>query len=107
VVSIRPTSSSPQHYISPHNTGPPEDGTNNNYNYILDDLVNGLAKESDNKDGKNVIDKGKAENYSNRSNNSDDIDNNNSRDGNSSDSNKGNKAHGYIGRQELPTPITS
>ena len=80
--------------MSPCDTRLLEDRANNSYNYILDNLINGLAKESNNKDSKNVIDKGKAKNYSNRSNNSNDTDNNNSKDGNSSDSNKGSKAYG-------------
>ena len=84
--------------MSPYNTRPLEDRANNSYNYILGNLVNGLAKESNNKDGKNIIDKGKAKNYNNRSNNSNNTGNNNSRDSNSSNSNKGNKARGYIGR---------
>jgi hypothetical protein len=75
--------------MSPRNTRLLEDRANNSYNYILDNLINGLAKESNNKDSKN---------YSNGSNNSNNIDNNNSRDSNSSNSNKGNKARGYIGR---------
>jgi len=106
-VSTRPTSSSPQHYISPYNTRLLKDGTNNNYNYILDNLINGLAKESNNKDGENVIDEGKAENYSDGSNNSNDIDNDDSGDGNSSNSNKGSEARGCIGRRGLLTPIIS
>jgi len=73
---MRPTSSSPQHYISPYNTKLLEDRANKSYNYILDDLVNGLAKESNNKDSENIIDKGKTKNCSNGSNNSNDINNN-------------------------------
>ena len=87
-----------RNYISPYNTKPLENKANNSYNYILGDLINGLAKESNNKDSKNVIDKGKAENYNNGSNNSNDTDNNNSRNGNSSNSNKGNKARKCIGQ---------
>ena len=93
--------------MSPCNTRLLEDRANNSCNYILDNLINGLAKESDNKDGENVIDKGKAENYSNGSNNSDDTDDNDSKDSDSSNSNKGSEAHGYVGRQGLLTPITS
>jgi hypothetical protein len=52
------------------------------------------------------VDKGKAKNYSNRSNNSGDIVNNNTRDNDSSSSDKGNKVCGYIGRQGLPTSIS-
>ena len=89
--------------MSPCDTRLLEDGVNNSCNYILDNLVNSLAEESNNKDSENVIDKGKAENYSNGSNNSNNMDNNNSRNSNSSDSNKGNKAHGC----GLLTPITS
>ena len=107
VSTTQPINSSPWHYISPRNTRPPENRANNNYNYILNNLANGLAEESDNEDGKNIVDKGKAKNYSNGSDNSNNTDNNNSRDSNSSDSNKGNKAYRYIGRQELLTPITS
>jgi len=81
--------------MSPRNTKPPENRANNSYNYILDNLINSLAKESNNKDNKNVIDKDKAKNYSNKSNNSNNTDNNNSRDSNSSNSNKGNRARGY------------
>jgi len=93
--------------MSPYNTGPLEYRANGSYNYILDNLVNSLTEESNNKDGENVTDKGKAENYSNGSNDSDNIDNNNSRDGDSSSSDEDNKARGCIGRQELPTPINS
>jgi len=120
VFAARPTSSSPWHYISPRDTGLLEDRANNSRNYIPDNLVNGLAEESNNKDGENVIDKGKAENYSDGSGDSDntdndnpgdsgsdDTDNNNFGDGNSSNSDKGNKAYGCIGRRRLPTPITS
>ncbi|XTI88737.1 hypothetical protein V2W45_1331184 [Cenococcum geophilum] len=67
-----------------------------------------------NEDGKNVIDKGKAENYNNRSDDSGDTDNDgardgdssdgNSSDGNSSDSDKGNEAHGCTGRQGSLAP---
>ena len=89
---------------SPRNTGPPQDRASNSCNYILDDPVNGLAKKSDysnnNKDGENIIDKGKAENYSDRSDDSGDIDNNAS-DGDS-DGDKGNEARGCV---ESPTPI--
>ena len=89
------------------NTGPPQDGVNNNCNYILNDLVNSLAEKSNNKDSKNVVDKSKAKNYNNGSNNSDNIDNNDSGDNNSSNSNKNNKAYKCAGQQKLPTPITS
>ena len=107
VSTTRRTSPSPRHYMSPRDTRPLEDRANNSRNYILDDFVNGLAKESDNEDGENVIDEGKAENYSDGSNNSNDTDNDDSRDGNSSDSNEGNEARGCIGRRGLLTPITS
>jgi hypothetical protein len=83
--------------MSPHDTKPLENRANNSYNYILNNLVNSLAKESNNKDGKNIIDKGKAENNSDGSNNSNNTDNNDSRDGNSSNSDKGNKACRCIG----------
>ena len=83
--------------MSPRNTKPLEDGANDSCNYILDDFVNGLAKESNNKDGENVIDKGKAENNSNGSNNSNNTDNDNFSNSNSSNSNKGDKARRYIG----------
>jgi hypothetical protein len=102
VFTTQPTSSSFWHYISLHNTKPLENRANDSCNYILNDLVNSLAEKSNNKDGKNVIDKGKAENDSNRSN----IDDNNSRDSNSSNSDKSNKAYRCTGRQRLPTPIT-
>jgi hypothetical protein len=103
VSTTRPTSSSPQHYISPRDTRPLEDRANNSCNYILDNLINGLAKKSDNKDsknikdGKNVIDEGKAKNYSDGFIFIFFFYNHDSRDSNSSDSNKGNKARGYIG----------
>ena len=84
--------------MSSYNTRLPEYRANNSYNYILDNLINGLTKESNNKDGKNIIDKGKAGNYGNGSNNSNNMDNNDSGDGDSSSSNKDNKARGYIGR---------
>ena len=93
--------------MSPRDTRPLEDRANNSCNYILDNLINGLAKEYNNKDSKNVIDKSKAENYSDGSDNSNDTDNDNSKDGNSSDSNKGSEARGCIGRRGLLTPITS
>jgi len=88
-------------------TRPLEDGANDSHNYILDDLVNGLAEESDNENGKNVVDEGKAKNYSDGSDDSDNTDNDNSRDSDSSDSDEGNKARGCVGRQELLTLITS
>jgi hypothetical protein len=98
VSATRPTSPSPQHYTSPYDTRLLQDRANNSRNYILDDLIDGLAKESNNnKDSENVIDKGKAEKYSDRSNNSDDTDNDDSGDGDSSNSNEGNKARGCIG----------
>jgi len=93
--------------MSPYNTRLLEYRANNSYNYILDDLINGLTKESNNKDGKNVTDKGKAGNYGDRSNNSNNTDDNDSGDGDSSNSNKDNKAYRYIGRRGLLTPITS
>ena len=93
--------------MSLYNTRLLENGANNSRNYILDNLVNGLAKESNNKDGKNIIDKNKAENNSDGSNNSDNTDNNNSSNSNSSNSNKGDEAYRYTGRQKLLTPITS
>ena len=103
-----PTSLSPWHCTSPRDTGLLQDGANNSCNYILDDLINGLAKESDNnEDGENVIDKGKAKNYSDGSNDSGDTDDNDFGDGNSSGNNKDNEARRYIRRQELPTPINS
>ena len=52
------------------------------------------------------MDKGKAKNYSDGSNNSGNTVNNNARDGNSSSSDKGNKVRGCVGRQELLTPIS-
>ena len=82
--------------MSLHNTGPLEDGANDSRNYILDNLVNSLAKESDNKDGENIINKGKTENYSDGSDDSNDTDNNNSGDGDSSSSDKGNEVCKYI-----------
>ena len=82
--------------MSPRDTKPLKDGANNSCNYILDDLVNSLTKESNNKDGENVIDKNKAKNNSNGSNNSNNTDNNDSNNSNSSNSNKGDKAHKYI-----------
>ena len=97
VLTIQPTSSFFWHYISPYNTRLLEYGANNSCNYILNDFVDGLTKESDNKNSKNGIDKGKAKNYDNRSdNNNNNIDNNNFRDSNSSNNNKGNKACRYI-----------
>ena len=85
-------------------TRPLENRANNSCNYILDNLINGLAKESNNKDSENVVDKGKAENYSDGSDDSDDIDD---VDFDSSDSGKGNKARGCVGRRGLLTSITS
>jgi len=86
--------------MSPRNTRPLENGANNSRNYILDDLINNLVEKSNNKDGENVMDKGKAENYSDGSDdsdNSDDTDDDNFRDNNSSNSDKGNKARGCVG----------
>jgi hypothetical protein len=83
--------------MSPRNTKPLKDGANDSHNYILDNFINSLAEESNNKNGKNIIDKGKAKNNSNGSNNSDNTDNNNSRDSNSSNSDEGDKAYRYIG----------
>ena len=78
---------------------------------LLQDKINGLTKEynysNNNKDSKNNVDKGKAENYNNRSDDSSDINNNNFRDSDSSNDNKGNKAYKYIGQQESPAPINS
>ncbi|XTI86891.1 hypothetical protein V2W45_1329655 [Cenococcum geophilum] len=96
--TTRPTSPSPRHYISPYNTKPLEYRANNSYNYILDNLINGLTKESNNKDGNNITDKDKAKNYSDGSNNSNNTDNNDFRDSNSSSSNKDNEARGYTGQ---------
>ena len=83
--------------MSFYNTKPLKNGANNSRNYILNNLINGLAEESDNKNSKNIINKGKAKNNSNKSNNSNNIDNNNSSNNNSSNNNKGNKACKYIG----------
>ena len=93
--------------MSFRNTKPPENGANNSRNYILDNLVNSLAKESNNKDGKNIIDKSKAKNNSNGSDNSNNTNNNNSSNSNSSNSNEGDEARRYIKWQRLLTPITS
>ena len=93
--------------MSPRDTRLLEDGANNSRNYILGDLVNSLAKESDNEDGENVIDKGKAENYNDGSDNSDDTDDDDSGDGDSSNSDEGNEARRCVGRRGLLTPIIS
>ena len=79
--------------MSSCDTGPPENGANNSYNYILDDFVNGLAEESNNKDSKNIMDEGKAKNYSNKNDNSDNTDDNDFGNSDSSNSDKGNEAH--------------
>ena len=106
VSAARPTSPSPRHYTSPRDTGPPEDGANDSRNYILDDLVNSLAEESDNnEDGENVMDEGKAENYSDGSDDSDDTGDDDSGDSDSSGSDEGNEARGCAGRRGLPTLI--
>ena len=105
--TIRPTSPFPRHCISPYNTRLLEYRANNSCNYILDNFINGLTKESNNKDSDNVTDEGKAKNYSDRSNNSNDTDNNDSGNGNSSSSDKDNKVYGYTGRRGLLTPINS
>jgi len=69
----------------------------NNFN----NLVNSSAKEynynNNNKDGENVVDKGKTKNYNDRNDDSGDIDNDDARDGNSSDSDRGNKTYRRIG----------
>jgi len=83
--------------MSPCDTRLLEYRVNDSRNYILDDFANGLAKESNNKDGKNIVGKGKAKNYSDGSDNSNNMDNNDSGDGNSSNSNKGNKARRCVG----------
>ncbi len=51
-------------------------------------MVKEYNYNNDNKDSKNIIDKGKAKNYNNRNDNSGDIDNNDTKDSNSSDSNR-------------------
>ena len=83
--------------MSLYNTKPPENRANNSCNYILDNFINSLAKKSNNKDSENVMDKGKAKNYSNGSDNSNNTDDNNSGDSNSSSSNKDNKVYGCVG----------
>jgi hypothetical protein len=93
--------------MSLYNTKPLKYGANDSYNYILNDLVNGLTEKSNNKDGNNITDKGKAKNYSNRSNDSDNTDNNDFKDSDSSSNNKDNKACRYTGQQGLLTPINS
>ena len=93
--------------MSLYNTRPLEDRANNSRNYILDDFVNGLAKESNNKDSKNIMDEGKAKNNSDRSNNSNNIDDDDFSNSNSSNSDEGDKACRYIKWRKLPTPITS
>ena len=69
-----------------------------------------MAKEynysNNTKDGE-VIDKGNAENYTYRSDDSGNMDNNGARDSNSSNSNKGNEAYGYIGQRGSLAPIYS
>jgi len=68
-----------------------------------------LAKEynySDNTKDSGVVDKGNAENYNYRSDNSGDTDNNNARDGDSSDSDKGNEAYGYARQQGSLAPVS-
>jgi len=84
VSAARPTSPSPRHCPSPRDTEPPQDGANDSHNHILDDLVNGLAEESDSEDGENVMDEGKAENYS------DDTDDDDAGDGDRRNSDDGN-----------------
>ena len=84
ISTAQPTSPSPQHCLSLCNTGSPQNGANDSYNHILDDFVNSLVEESNNKDGKNIMDKGKAKNYS------DNTDNNNAGDGDHSNNNSNN-----------------
>ena len=81
----------------------------------MQDKINGLAKKCDysnnNKDSENVIDKGKAKNYSDGSNDSGNMVNDDAKDGDgdggdSSDSDNGSKARGYTGRRESPTSIS-
>ncbi|OCL04048.1 hypothetical protein AOQ84DRAFT_417177 [Glonium stellatum] len=107
-VSVRPTSPSPRHSPFPRDTGPPQDRAGNSRNHILEGLVNGLAEESDhsdnNKDGENIMDEGKAENYSDGSDDSGDTDDD-AGDGDS-DSDEGNEARGCAGRRGSPTPIS-
>ena len=94
MVSAWLTSPLPRHSSSPRKTGPPQDRASNSRNYILDDLVNGLAEESNhsdnNEDGENIMDEGKAKNYSDGSDDRGDTDDD-AGDGNS-DSDKGNEA---------------
>jgi len=82
------------------NTRPLEDRANDSRNHILDNFANGLAEESDDKNGKNIVDKGKAENYSDGSDDSDDTDDDDSGDGDSSDSDEGNEAWGVQGDED-------
>ena len=99
VSAVRPTSPSPWHCTFSCNTGPPQDRVNDSYNYILNNLINDLAEESNNnKDDENIIDKNKTKNYSDGSNDSGNINNNNSKDSDSSSSDKDNKAHRCVGR---------
>jgi hypothetical protein len=92
--------------MSSYNTKLLENGANDSYNYILNNLVNGLAKKSDNKNSKNVINKGKAKNNSDRNDNSNNTDDNNFKDSDSSNSNKSDKAYRCTEWQKLPTLIT-
>jgi hypothetical protein len=97
--ATRPISPLLQQSLSSRNFRPPQD------------KVNGLAEKCDysdnNKDSKNVMDEGKAKNYSDGSDNSGDTVNDNAGDGNSSSSDEGNEVRGCAGRQGLPTLISS
>ena len=104
--ATRPTSPLLYQSSSSRDIGLPQDN--------LDDLVNGLAEEynhnSNNENGENVVDEGKAKNCNDRSNGSGDTDDDDARDGDSSnsdssDSDKGNKAYGYTGRRRSLAPV--
>ena len=77
---------------------------------LLQNKVNSLFKKcnhsNNNKDSKNIVDKGKAKNYSNGSDNSGNTVNNDVGDGDSSNSNNSNEAYGCVGRRESPTFIS-
>lgn len=96
--ATRPTSPFLQQPSSSRDIGPPQD------------KVNGPAEKcdhsDDNKDGENVMDEGKAKNYSNGSDDSSDTVDDNAGDGDSSDSDNGNEARGCAGRRESPTFIS-
>jgi len=94
-----------QQSSSLYNIRPPQDKVNNGHNQIFDNLINNSAEKynhsNNNKNGESDMDKGKAENCNNGSDDSGNINDDDTGDSDSSNSDGGNKARGYAGRQGL------